>query len=155
MTLDDLLSTASQIFRDNGVPAATIQKAAQQIRKEVEAEKADKPKARKTTYQTVVLVPVPALHPTDGNPVAPEAALVIQMEDAVPASAALDRITAAALSFNRSKAGRRKPVATIGEVFEVVKGKHWVDESKPESKTRVVTRSMAHVLTYTNALKLT
>lgn len=157
MTLDDILATVSQTLRDSGVSNSTIVKVASEVRKEAEASKPAK--ARKTTYQTVVLIPAPTAwsqSQPNGIITAPEAALVIQMEDSAPASAALDRITTAALSFNRSKTGRRKPVATVGEVFEVVKGKHWKDESKPDQKTRVVTSrgGMAQVITYTNALKL-
>ncbi len=72
--------------------------------------------------------------------------------DAAP-QAIVDRIKGAATRFNESKKGRKRPVKTVGEVFQSV-GAKWFKDDSGATKTQVKTKDAVGIITVKNDLSL-
>lgn len=145
MKLDELLSALNESLNANGVAKPVIAKVMKDLQQAAEEEKADKgPKVPRAKGQVAIL-----LQDASGSLKALNTTLTgyaLTIEESASPAVVLDRIKAAALSFNRTKAGLRNPVTTLWETLEVVKGKHWKDEAHPEVKTKVLNREPVEVI---------
>lgn len=141
MKLDDILATLNEsiLANSNGDKQLAakvlkdIQKAAQEEKEERAAGKEPK---LKNAFTVLLNDPENVLQGRAFS------GWIVQMPEETPQALALDKARAAGHAFNQSKKGRKRPVKSLGEVFEGVPRKHW----KTETDTKTIPKTKYQVL---------
>lgn len=149
MKQEDLEATIHESLAAAGIPKDAIAKALKEVRAAIQSEKSEKEPKSRSKAQWVILA-----NDKDGTLSAVETvAWALQLDEGAAPQSALDRIHAAANSFNSSHKGRKHPVTTIGETLEAVRGKHWKSVEHPTEKTLVKMREPVVVQFVPNVLR--
>ncbi len=131
VSIDDVLAS----LRTQQVPADVVQKVLRDLNASLKEEKADKLATPKSKSQLVCI----ALDPEGKLAGIEFLAYVLKIEESAPPQVALDRAKAAAVAFNQSRKGRKRPVKNLAETFEGVPRKYW-DTGKEGEKTSALTK---------------
>lgn len=135
-------------MRDEGIPSATVNAVIKRLEAAAKQEKDSRPPKVTSKKQWVILVA-----DKDGSLKNVEVVgWALQLNEEAPPQCAIDRIHAAANSYNDSRKGRKRPVKTVGETCEVVGGKHW-KSANPTEKTSVKTKTPVVIQFVSNDLK--
>jgi hypothetical protein len=148
MKLEDITFTVRESLVQANVPAEAIKQVLADLEKAAEEEKAARKPKSKSKKQWVIL----AMDKEGQYKHVETVAFAFQIEENAAPQCILDRIHAAANSFNGTRKGRKHPVKTIGATCEAVGGKHW-KSGNPTEKTSVKTRTAVPVQFVENNLK--
>jgi hypothetical protein len=144
MKLDDIMVTIADTLRAEKVSAEIIvkvQKELEAVAKEEKEDRANAPKDKKKNKMVVVAMdPNGVLKSTGGL-----TGYVLQVNEEMPDAEVFTHINAAAVEFNRSKKGSKKPVRTVSDTIECVGRKFWKSD-KPGEKVLVKTKSAIYLL---------
>ena len=136
MTFDDTLALLQETLAAHKVPAETIKKTLDDLRKARREEKESKPPTKRAKTQVAILVSDPQgrlkgmeLH-----------GYAFQMEADAPPQAVYTRLLAAANHFNSTRKGRGKNgVKTLGEAVQGLRGKY-LKQERADQKFKILSR---------------
>lgn len=140
MKLDDILSTLHESIIANGGTKELAAKTIKDLQKAAEEEKEERAmdKGPKLKNALTVLLNDPE-NVLEGRSFS---GWIVQMTEETPQALALDKARAAGHAFNQSKKGRKRPVKTLGEVFEGVPRRFW----KTETDTKTIPKTKVQIL---------
>lgn len=134
MKLEDTIEIVRESMLAAGATQEVVNKTIKDLQKAAEDEKAERKAnpAKKNKHDFLVL-----LADSHGKITEPAQAWVFQVEKDCPPMALIDRVKAAAVEFNNSRKGRKRPVLNVAQAIESIPSKYW---KMGQGTTRVKTK---------------